>query len=152
MGLFRHFSVCSVVLVRVLLFGSGRFVFLFGILGSSLRLLGGLLRSCSIRLRYWCTYLCRVFGSCNSHTSPLFHGIFDCVSIFKTRFAAQEFFIVFVSFILCLFSWDFYESWWVFFFESQYEWSRCNIFGFYHISLVHSHRLQYPGCYSRGCR
>ena len=40
---------------------------------------------------------------------------FHCVSMSKTRLAASLYFIIFVSFSFCLFSRDFYESWWFFF-------------------------------------
>ena len=81
-----------VVWVCALLFGSGRFLFLFWIVGSSLRTLGGLLRSGSIWLRYWCTYLCCVLGCCTSHTSLLFHSIFSlCVLIWDMSYSSLVF-------------------------------------------------------------
>ena len=48
LGSVSEVFVWPIVLVCIILFGSGRFLFLFGILGSSSKMLGGLIRSGSI--------------------------------------------------------------------------------------------------------
>ena len=55
---------------------------------------------------------------------------FHCVSVSKKCLAAPWSFIIFEKFSFCLFSRDFYESRGFFWFESQQEWSRSNVFSF----------------------
>ena len=96
-----------------------RFLFLFRILGSSLRMIGGLLRSGSIWLRCWCTYLCCVLAAAPHTRRYYFMASFHCVPISKTCLAAHCYFIIFVNFSFWLFSRNLFESWCFFFFESQ---------------------------------
>ena len=57
--------------------GIDEFCFSFLILGSYLRMLGGLHRSGSIWLWCSCIYICYVHRCCSSYTSLLFHGTFS---------------------------------------------------------------------------
>ena len=87
-----------------------------------------------------------------------FTASFHCATMYNKFLAAHWYFIILLSFRFCMFYRDFFESWWLFFLESQYEWSRSSFFCFYPScflsvqEVVLCHSRQYPGYYNRGCR
>ena len=118
-GLFLKFYEWPVVWVCVLLFEFGRFLFLFWILGSFFRMLGGRLRSGCIWLQ--CAgalilVVSLVAALCRRRYR--FMAFFHNVSVSKTCPSAHWSFIIFENFRFCLFSRNFYEPRWFFFWKS----------------------------------
>ena len=106
------FSLSSCPHLAVETGGSIRFLFLFWILVGSLKMLGGRLRTGEL-----------MFVVSLAAAPPTrrycFMTSFNCVSVSKTYLAGHCSSIIFEHFSFCLFSLDFYESRWFFFFESQ---------------------------------